>query len=233
MSDGLGDRIKKYERASRLYATPRMPVIIRVDGKAFHTFTKYMEKPFDPHLIESMVCAAFKTANELQGCKVAYVQSDEVTFFLSDYDTLESQGWFDYNLSKMISISAATMTAEFIQMINVWDSPYRKPPVFDSRAFNVPKEDVVNTFLWRAKDWERNSLQMYCRSIFSHNELHGKNRDDMRWMLAEKKKSWFADLTGQEKHGTFIVNHPGDGLVTYTDVPASYEAINRLIGDLI
>ena len=224
----LGDRIKRYEGSSRHYLTPRMPVIVRIDGRAFHTFTKGADKPFDKSIMTSMVCAATDVAMDMQGFKAGYVQSDEATFLLTDYDDLETQGWFGYNLSKIISISAGLMSVKF----NYFCGDTGLSPVFDSRAFNVPREDVVNTFLWRAQDWERNSLQMYARSFFSHKELHKKNREDIHNMLHKIGKNWTTDLTDQEKNGTFILPKEEGGLKLRYDVPPKYLEINAAIGEI-
>ena len=149
----LGDRMKKYEQVFQYKLMPRTPLIIRLDGRAFHTYTKDLEKPFDRNFMADMVGAALETVSEMNGFKVAYTQSDEVSILLTDYDEIETQGWFDYKLSKVVSISAALMTKNFnwLRGANV---------VFDARAFSLPREEVVNYFLWRAKDWARNSIQM-------------------------------------------------------------------------
>jgi tRNA(His) 5'-end guanylyltransferase len=221
MKDSLGDRIKKYENVTRFYATPRMPLIIRVDGRAFHTFTKNCKKPFDHQLIDAMCQAALSVSKEMQGFKCAYIQSDEVTFAIIDYDNITSQGWFDYNLSKIISLTAASMSVYFNKFYLT-----DKIPIFDCRAFSVPKEDVVNTFLWRMKDWERNSLSMYCRTFFSHKELRDKNKFAQHEMLFSIGKNWTTDLTNQEKNGTFIVNNS----IVFCE--PTFQSVNELIGNL-
>lgn len=223
----LGDRIKRYESVTRNYATPRMPLIVRVDGKAFHTFTRGLEKPFDGAMMGAMTGAAYYVATQMQGFKAAYVQSDEATFLLTDYDDINTQGWFNYNLSKIISLSAALMSVGFIREFQT-----DKLPVFDSRAFNVPINDVANVFLWRAQDWERNSLQMYARSVFSHRQLHKKAREDMHEMLHQEGKNWGTDLTDQEKNGTFIFNNQG-GFTFHHDIPPKFQAIDEYIAPLI
>ena len=180
MKTSLGDRIKKYERVFKQSAVPNMPVIIRVDGKAFHTFTKRCVRPFDSTIIDSMIEAAVYTAERMQGFKAAYVQSDEVSFALTDYDSFESEGWFDYELPKLISTSAALMSVAFFNAIenrNALMINERNIPTFDSRAFTVPRSEVINTFLWRALDWKRNSVQMLAQANFSHKQLHGKNQE--------------------------------------------------------
>lgn len=222
----LGDRIKRYEKTFNYMAVKRMPLMIRVDGRAFHTFTKGLKRPFDNELMQAMVQSALYVAKDMQGFKVAYIQSDEVTFCLTDYDTTETEGWFNYELSKVNSTSSALMTVAFNKYF-----PTEKMPTFDSRAFTVPRDDVVNVFLWRAKDWERNSLQMYCRSFFSHKQLHKKKREDMHEMLHKEGKNWTTDLNNQEKNGTFLLNTE-DGIVRKDDILPRYESLNADIGNL-
>lgn len=216
----LGDRIKKYEMAARNSATPRMPLMIRVDGRAFHTFTKGCKRPFDSGIMDAMVEAAKVVAKDIQGFKAAYIQSDEATFCLTDYDTIETVGWFNYELPKIISISASLMSVAFNHF---YES--NKMPIFDSRAFSIPQDDVVNAFLWRAKDWERNSLQMYCRSFFSHKELHKKNKDMMHEMLFSIGKNWTNDLTDREKNGTYLIN-TGSGIEEDSTILPNYEDVS-------
>lgn len=230
MNDNLGDRIKGYEKTFKQTALKRTPLMIRVDGRAFHTFTKNLSRPFDNDFISAMVKAATETCLEMQGFKTAYVQSDEATFCITDYDTINSQGWFGYEIQKIISISAALMSVNFIQNFKT-KQDIKTLPVFDSRAFNIPKEDVINAFLWRAKDWERNSLQMYCRSFFSHKELQGKKKADMHEMLHKIEKNWSNDLTDRQKNGTFIINKDSR-IEIFDNIQPDYETINKEIGDL-
>lgn len=226
--DSLGDRMKRFEAASKSTLTPRMPVAIRVDGRAFHTFTKGCMRPFDTGLIDSMVNAAFAVAEEIQGFKVGYVQSDEATFVFTDYDKITSQGWFGYELQKMISISASLMSVEFNYHFNRRYPDYPGRAVFDSRAFNIPENDVANLLLWRAKDWNRNSLQMYARSFFTHKEMHGKNSEDIHEMLHSIGKNWATDLNPIEKNGTFIIKGD-DGIKLDCTVTPSYSDIDNTL----
>lgn len=196
----IGDRIKAYEAASDYRLTPNSCVFLRVDGKAFHTFTRGMQRPFDPVLMRTMVDAAVETACDMQGFKLGYVQSDEVTFLLTDFDSHETAGWFGYEVNKLVSISASTMTMHFNRL-------FREKPtaVFDSRAFVVPRPDAPNVFVWRQQDWTRNSLQMLARAHFSHRELHGKGRAELHDMLMLQRGVNWAELSPQEKNGTFIL----------------------------
>lgn len=221
MGDSLGDRIKRYEAASDFTLTPRSCVVIRVDGKAFHTFTKGCTKPFDQPLVDAMVDAMISVADEMQGLKLAYTQSDEATFVLTDFDTYETQGWFGYELNKLVSISASAFTGFFNQTYTL--KPRRTVAMFDSRAFVVPKDDVANVFLWRQKDWERNSLQMLARAHFSQKELHGQNHAAIHEMLFDIGINW-ANLPKQLKNGTYIDKY---GVVSHDEM--DYTTLNELI----
>lgn len=200
MNDALGDRIKRYEAAANYKLTPKSSLIIRVDGKAFHTWTKPFDRPFDHRIIEAMIAAAERTASEMTGFKLAYIQSDEATFLLRDTDSYGTQGWFDYELNKLVSVSASMFTAYFNDKL---EHPLGKPAMFDSRAFIVPEEDAPNVFVWRQQDWARNSLMMYAREYFSHRALLGKSTADVHEMLHEQGLNW-AELSDVLKNGTFI-----------------------------
>lgn len=194
----IGDRIKRYEKVWDFSLLPRSPLFIRVDGKSFHTYTRGSDKPFDQHLINAMVKAAQKTAKEMSGFVAAYIQSDECTFMLSDYTNFDSEGWFNYELNKVVSISASAYTAYF-------NEAYDRVGLglFDSRAFTVPIEDAPNVFIWRQRDWERNSIQMLARAHLSHKELDHKKVPEIHEMLHQKGINW-ASLSDQLKNGTFL-----------------------------
>ena len=216
--DSLGDRVKRYESVSKPLLMRRTPLFIRVDGKAFHTFTRGCNKPFDQDLIDCMVYATEKTASEMQGFKLAYTQSDEATFMLWDFDTLETSAWFDYELNKIVSITASMFTAYFNELwtrrntlvyANTTESAThmekaRRIAFFDARAFNVPEEDWPNVFIWRQRDWVRNSIQMVARSLYSQKQLEGKKTADLHELLYQKDVNW-ADLMPQHKNGTFVL----------------------------
>lgn len=230
MKDDLGDRMKaNYEDRARHYLTRRTPVIVRVDGRAFHTFTQHCKKPFDPTIVNLMVASAMAVFNNAQGCKLAYVQSDEASFVLTDYDNLETQAWFDYNKSKIETITASIMTAAFnLHWFITQTSPGNGVPTFDARAFNIPEAEVANYFLWRAKDWHRNSISMYARAHFSHKALDGKGMLDMHEMLYAIGKNWATDLSDVERNGTFLVAGNGLSVERVTDVLPYFGSIEAL-----
>lgn len=196
----IGERIKRYEKAYDFKLTPRSCLFIRVDGKSFHTFTRHCAKPFDSALMDAMEGAARSTADEMAGFKLGYIQSDEATFMLTDFDRHETQGWFGYELNKVVSISASLFTAHFNQR---YTHPNGVPAVFDSRAFIVPIDDAPNVFVWRQRDWERNSIQMLARAHFSHKQCENKKMAELHEMLHTSGVNW-AKLTPREKNGTYL-----------------------------
>jgi tRNA(His) 5'-end guanylyltransferase len=200
MKDSLGDRMKNnYEKRARTFLTRRTPVIMRLDGKAFHTLTRSCDKPFDSNFSYSMNTTAMELVREIQGAKVAYIQSDEISILITDFDRLTTDAWFDYNVQKMTSISAGIASVTFSES-------FGKIGLFDSRVFNIPKEEVANYFVWRQNDWVRNSLSMLAQAHFSHRQLHKQSQADMHEMLHTKGINW-AKLIPRLKNGTFITKN--------------------------
>lgn len=211
---------KNYEGRSRTFLVRRMPVILRLDGKAFHTYTRGLDKPFDEGLIEDMQETAKFLCSEIQGAKMAYVQSDEISILLTDYDKLTTDAWFDYNVQKMVSISASMASAKFNQLrlqrlrtpkfmdevgqFDFSNLQLNSLAYFDSRAFNVPKEEVANYFLARQKDATKNSVSMLAQSLYSHKELFKKNDSEMQEMCFQKGHNW-NDLHYSKKRGSTIL----------------------------
>jgi tRNA(His) 5'-end guanylyltransferase len=197
--------MKGYESVSKHVFMRRTPLIVRVDGKAFHTFTKGLHKPFDQDLISAMVVAAECVAVEMQGFKAAYIQSDEASFLLTDYDELTTQPWFGYVQAKVVSVAASIMTFAFRK---AFMEVTNRRALFDARAFSIPPDEISNYFLWRAQDWKRNSITMYAGAHFSHKQLHKKNQADMHEMLHGIGKNWAKDLSPQIKNGSWLFNVP-------------------------
>lgn len=219
----LGDRMKmNYENVTRFYLTRRTPVIMRLDGQAFHTLTKkHCERPFDDNFQSAMISATKFLMKKIQGSRLAYIQSDEVSILITDFDRLETSAWFDYNVLKMCSIASATMAVAF----NNYFKPSKNEPIdgnfinsfFDCRAFNIPEDEVTNYFIWRQKDWLRNSIQMYCRSFFSQKQMNGKKVQDMHEMLHSIGKNWTTDLKDSWKNGVIVFNY-GGCLTNHSDI---------------
>lgn len=204
----------KYESRSKYKLTCGIPVIIRLDGKAFHTYTRGLDKPFDEGLIQDMQNTAIELCKQIQGAKCAYTQSDEISILVTDYDTIDTMAWFDYDLQKLVSISASIATAKFNLSRILRTQAYASIEVdyinelpmahFDSRAFNIPTLDVANYFLARQRDAVKNSIQMLSQSLYSHKELDSKNVSDLQEMCFQKGHNW-NDLNCYKKRGSWIV----------------------------
>ncbi len=197
--DDLGNRMKAYESVSEWILPRRIPVVIRVDGRAFHTLARQsFGKGWSQKFVDRMVEVATEVSAEMQGCDFVYCQSDEVSFLLTDYKTVNTQPWFGYDARKMISISASIASGTFSRICDQNVS-------FDSRAFSIPQDDVCNYFLWRQQDATRNAIQMAARERYSHADLLGKSCDEMQEMLWRKGIN-FNDLPVHRKRGFCIVD---------------------------
>lgn len=196
----LGDRMKDYENNSRHILTRRLPIMIRIDGKAFHTYTRKFEKPFDTKIRDAFVAATTALFNEIQGLKLSYQQSDELSLLLINYDTLQTQSWFDNNIQKIVSVSSSIVTAAFNEFMfkNKFND---KIATFDSRVFVLPKEEVCNSFLWRQQDATRNSISCLGQKHFSHKVLHKKNTSQVQEMLFQEKGINWNDQPTWTKRG--------------------------------
>ncbi len=212
--DSLGDRMKhQYENRTRFMLPRRTYTIIRVDGKAFHTFTRDCQKPFDENLRMALNYTAVKLCQEIQGAKFAYAQSDEISVVLTDFDEIRTGAWFDGNIQKIASVSASIATAAFNSFhFTGYAAPtFPQMALFDSRVFSISDPiEVHNYLVWRQKDWIRNSLQMVARSHYSHSELEGKSCQDLHEMIFQAKDNWATNYTLDQKNGwMFFQNEMG------------------------
>jgi tRNA(His) guanylyltransferase len=184
VSDDIGDRFKGYEAVFD-YALPRrLPMVIRVDGRAFHGLK--LAKPFDDHFFDCMAATAKALCREIQGAKLAYFQSDEISIIARDDMQNTTQPWVGKRLSKLVSLSAAVATATFNDAFGAHNTRQ-----FDSRAFVVPDlNEVVNYCIWRQQDASRNSVSMAARAIFSHKECHLKTTSDLIDRLRAAETPW-------------------------------------------
>lgn len=199
--ESLGDRIKSYENTGRVYLTHKVPVILRIDGKAFHTFTRKMKRPFDDNLLACMRYATVEVSKEISGCKFSFTQSDEASFLITDWDNENTEGWFGYNKSKIESVSASMFTFFFNKKYQELFNDIENYALFDARTFNISKEEVINYFIWRQWDATRNSIQMVARANFSQKECNKKNTTELKEMLLSQKEINFDDFEIQYKRG--------------------------------
>lgn len=230
--DALGQRMKKYEAVSKSALMTRTPVAIRVDGKAFHTFTKQLVKPFDHVFMNSMIQTMEAMCADMQNCIFGYVQSDEITFILKDYEQLNTAAWFDYEVQKLCSVSASMATfyfnkffrenAERLIRANPNDSYsltlakcIDAPAMFDARCFNIPKEEVVNLIYWRQLDAVRNSIQACGQATYSHKQLHKASCEVIKEMLRQEGIPW-ENLPIYKQRGAACKREEGQWITDYS-----------------
>ena len=220
--DSLGDRMKQlYECVPRTRLMRRTPVIIRIDGKAFHTFTKKFHKPFDDILMKTMADTTYDLCANIQGCVFGYTQSDEISLLLVDYKKLDSSAWFDNEVQKMCSVSASMATLYFNKWLaynvsrkdtNINDTAYldalnkavNTGAMFDARVFNLPVNEVTNYFYWRQLDAQRNSVQALAQSYYKQKELQGLSTSRLQDKLLNEKGVNWDDLSTTKKRGICV-----------------------------
>ena len=225
----LGDRMKAYEGVSKMHLLRRTPVIIRVDGKAFHTFTKMITEQNDPSssygpsekFHTCMMDTAFVLCSRIQNCVMAYTQSDDISLLLKDWTKIETDQWFGGNVQKIASVSASIATAYFNY---AWDAQFPEVSadlaLFDARVFNIPKEDVVNYFIWRQQDATRNSINFIGRKHFSHKQMHGKSTSEIQEMLFHEHDCNWNDYATWKRRGSCVIKK--DTYNTGNFVPESF-----------
>jgi len=202
--DSLGDRMKFfYEDAYRLHLPRRMPVIVRYDGKSFHSYTKSCKKPIDKDLVDCMNETAIYVCKNVQGCKLGYVQSDEVSLLITNYDKLETDCYFDNNIQKIVSVISAMASSHFTSISSKIFGQI-KLAQFDARAFVIPKEEVNNYFIFRQVDATRNSVQMLARTLYSHKQLDNKANSELQDLCMKKGVNW-NDCPTSQKRGRCII----------------------------
>ena len=221
----LGDRQKAYEAVNDRILVPKMPFIIRVDGKAFHTYTRGFVKPFDEIMCKTMIEVTKKLCEEIPGAVLGYTQSDEITIVCKYTDRIKSQAWFNGRLRKIETIAASKATKWFNKIFsekvhdyiekfegtkeykNTLRLFYNKKigmAEFDARAFNIPEWDCINNVIWRQQDATRNSVEAVGHANFSTKELHKVNCDGIKEMLLKQKNiNWESDFTPYQKYGAF------------------------------
>lgn len=259
--DAIGTRMKKYEYVTRTHLANRCPVIIRIDGKAFHTFTRGFQKPFDEILVKAMQETMKYLCENIQGCVLGYTQSDEITLVLVDYKKIDSCAWFDYNIQKCASISASMATLAFNRffeqevrlnydvesyltddaenkLLETYLKAIRKGAMFDSRVFNIPKEEVTNCVLWRQNDATRNSIEMVGHANFSQNQLHKKSCNEIQDMLMLQKGINWNNFPTHLKRGSCCIRKvdetTGRGKwVIDTEIPIFKGDGRKYIDDLV
>jgi tRNA(His) guanylyltransferase len=221
--DSLGDRMKAdYEDRTR-YALPRRTyTLIRIDGKAFHTYTRGCERPFDRDLMADMDATAAALCENMTGARLAFVQSDEISILLTDFASPQTEAWFDGGLQKICSVSASIATAHFnrlrLRRLSPEAAERARLAYFDSRVWTIPQRyEVYNYFLWRQQDASRNSVSMTAAAHFAHARLEGKSVNAMQEMLWQERGVNWNDLPVGFKRGRLVERVTVTKEVEYTD----------------
>jgi tRNA(His) 5'-end guanylyltransferase len=206
----MGAQVKQIESQFDQQLIPGMPVVVRLDGKNFHNFTKGLDKPFDAELstvMAELVMWLCKTFNAVIG----YTQSDEITLIF-DNPIQESASmqtiFFDGRCNKINSILAAKTSVKFNQLIAKYEKFADKldsVPVFDCRCMSFPESILRNSVVWRQMDCRKNSVSMAAHAHFSHKSLQGKNTKQKIEELFDKKGIIFSDYPDQFRNGLLII----------------------------
>lgn len=230
--DSLGDRMKSRECRSQLLLPRRAYTMIRIDGKAFHSYTKKFKRPFDDGFREDMQQTALHLCKNIQGAVMALTQSDEIQIVLTDFTEKNTDAWFDGSVQKITSISASMATACFnrqrmLRVINHTDDDEVGAKLvalpmaeFDSRCWSLSDPwDVYNVFLWRQQDASRNAVQMVARSLASHKECDNLNMSKLQDLIHERGQN-FNDYATDCRRGAFIVKAgPDDKFIVDKEAP--------------
>ena len=203
IKNGLGNRMKNsYEFRTRYLMPLKTFVIVRIDGKSFHTWTKrqHCNKPFDIKLVQIMQETTLQLCQNIQGCIFGYTQSDEINLILTDIQEENTNAWFNNNIQKIASVAASMTTAYFNSLYHG-----EEPALFDARTFVIPTiGEVKNYLVWRQKDATTNSITSLAQTYFTHKELNRKSSDEMQDMLHDKGVNW-NELSTNLKRGSCIV----------------------------
>lgn len=231
MSDNtpLGDRMKRYENVSRAFLPRRTYTLMRLDGRAFHTYLRGADKPFDAGFSRDMELVTLRLVEEIQGARFAYTQSDEISLLLTDFETVQSEPWCGGNLNKMVSLSAGLASAYLSQLRAMWG----RLPTFDCRVWTLSDPvEVANYFIWRQRDATRNSIQAAGQAHFSPKELHGKSTNEIQEMLWQHHGINWNDYPPEFKRGRLVAMDEAEG---WSAVPApQFRAEpNTLLANLI
>lgn len=216
--DDLGDRMKMYEgREAQRRAMPRLPILVRIDGKGFSRWTRGLVYPFDERL-EACRRDTVRTLLAKTGALIGYHQSDEMSLVFYSDDP-KSQIYCDGRWQKIVSHTASIAA-------NAWRDAVEKyipekvgvTADFDSRAWEVPSlEEAANALMWREWDATKNSVSMAARSVYSHKEVNGKNGSEMQDMLMAKGINW-NDYPIWAKRGTYTGRRFYDRVLTSAEL---------------
>lgn len=201
----LGERMKRYESITQSKLIPHMPTIIRIDGKTFHSYVKYVNasKPFSDKLHNIMTSTMVYLCRDLiQNAVFGYTQSDEISILLKDWPNFNTDQWFSGKVQKITSVSASGASAYFNTYHEFENA--KALAIFDARVFQLPVEEICNYFIWRQQDAIRNSIQSFGQVYFSHKQLNKVTCNQIKEMIYDKTGLTWEHLPGWQKNGSAI-----------------------------
>lgn len=191
--DDISTRCKTHEAAStKDYADKALPLLARLDGRAFHTYTAGLKRPFDDRLSRCMVETTKDLLDDTHA-DIAYTQSDEITLlWYADPTQPSSELPFGGRLQKLTSVLAGRASARFATLTqSAIPEKANYLPHFDCRVWSVPSpQDAVDVFVWRQWDARKNSVTMAAQSVYSHRELLNKATSEKLEMLRRRGIDW-------------------------------------------
>ena len=213
--DPLGDRMKQqYEDITRYHLPRRTYTILRVDGRAFHSVTKHLNRPFDAGFMLDMDTVARALCVEVQGAVFAYVQSDEVSVLLQDFESIGTQAWFGGNIQKMVSVAAGIATGAYGE----WSGTSGH---FDARVFTIPDPvEVANYFIWRQRDCVHNSILSAAQTVLGHSACQGLNTSQLQELMFQEQGVNWNDYEDGCKRGRVVVKV--ERLAVAGDIPSGW-----------
>jgi tRNA(His) 5'-end guanylyltransferase len=235
---------ENFENRTRFLLPRRTYTIIRVDGRAFHTWTRGLSKPYDKEMMLCMDAAAATLCHEIAGAKFAFTQSDEISILVTDFDNEASQSWFDGNIQKTVSVAASIASTAFNLKVmefngyaqnldpdreSVLGRKKRPTAVFDARTYTIPDYiEVENYFVWRQGDARRNSVTLLASNYASAKQLHGRSEADRQEIIHAAGDNW-AKHPVRFKHGA--VTRRSGAEQWGADLGAQPTAENYIVGN--
>lgn len=219
----LKERMKSIQAIRDYKLNKDSYILCHIDGRAFSKMIKKRFKlPFDDDFMQMMDETAAYVCSNVQGAKLAYVQSDEIsiviTSFKYDIDELfNSSPFFDYRLCKLQSIIASLATAKFNQLytlrtINEDSNKSIRQQIneipliqFDCKCWDVNTyEDMFAWFKFRQNDCIRNSKNQFAQAYCSHKDLLNKNSDEQIAYCKLTTGNDWNSLNGKYKYGRLV-----------------------------
>lgn len=230
MERTLGDRMKQWEYAHRSFVGAHSYLMLRLDGRAFHSYTRGLDRPFDAGLMAAVDATMVTLCEEIDGVRLGYCQSDEISLVVTDWrfgaptpgnpkGLRSSEPWLGGVVAKIVSISAAVASVAFSEFRT--SQGERSGAVFDARVWTFPSDEqgraeVGNYLLWRQRDAIKNSVTMAASAVFSHRRLQGVHTDEKRELLTGAGRPW-EELPAGFRQGRIAVRRAQTGIVTYVD----------------